>query len=58
MKKLNLNLEGLNGNAFYLIAYFRKEAKKAGWSQEEIEKVTKEATSDDYEHLLDTLMNV
>ena len=57
-KKLNLDLSGKDGNAFSLLGYFRREARRADWSNEEIEKVTKEATSGDYDHLLQTLLSV
>ncbi len=58
MEKLNLNLVGLNGNAFALLGHFAREAKKAGWDKKEIDKVFDNATSDDYGHLLRTLMSV
>ena len=58
MKKLNLNLEGKNGNAFCLLGYFMKEAKKAGWTEEEIKKVVEDAKSGDYDHLLQVLIDV
>jgi len=58
MKKLNLKLAGQDGNAFNLLGYFSKEAKKAGWSKEEISKVIEEAQNGDYEHLLSVLSNV
>jgi hypothetical protein len=54
--KLHLNLEGKDGNAFALIGYFRKQAKKAGWNDEKIEAKTKEAQSGDYSNLLYVLM--
>lgn len=57
MNKLNLDLEGQDGNAFSLLGYFRQEARKAGWEVDEISKTFKEATSGDYDHLLQTLMN-
>jgi len=57
-KKLNLELEGQDGNAFSLLGLFRKEAKKAGWTEDEIKKTTEEAMSGDYDHLLQTLMSV
>ncbi len=56
--KLNLNLEGKDDNVFTLLAYFRKEAKKAGWSEGEINEVIEEASSGDYNHLIRTLMSV
>jgi hypothetical protein len=57
-EKLNLNLEGKDGNAFALLGYFQKEARKANWSQEEIKKVIDKATSGDYDNLLQTLLSV
>lgn len=50
--KLHLNLVGKDGNAFSLLAYFRSQAKKAGWNKEKIDATIKEATSGDYGHLL------
>ena len=38
-KKLNLDLDGADGNAFALIGMFRREARRAGWTQDEIKKV-------------------
>lgn len=58
MRKLNLKLVGKDGNAFSLLGYFRSKANKAGWTKEEIEKVTTEAMSGDYAHLLRTLSDV
>lgn len=54
-KKVNLKMVGLDGNAFSILGAFRKQAKKDGWSQEEIEVVTKDATSKDYSHLISTI---
>lgn len=50
-----MNLIGLDGNAFMLLGAFRKQAKREGWSAEEIEAVTKEAQSGDYDNLLRVL---
>ena len=55
--KLNLDLQGKDGNAFMLLGHFRKEAKRAGWTEEEIEEVTNEAKRGDYDHLLTTLID-
>jgi hypothetical protein len=55
MKKIKLKLVGLDGNAFSILGAFRKQAKKEGWTEEEIKLVTQEATSKDYNHLLITL---
>ena len=53
--KLNFDLIGIDGNAYALIGYARKQAKKLGWSDEEVKDLIKEATNDDYSHLLNTL---
>ena len=37
-KKVKLKLVGLDGNAFFLMGTFRKQAKKEGWSEKEIEQ--------------------
>lgn len=56
-KTVNLNLIGVNGNAFMIMGVFRKQAKKEGWTPEEIEDVMTEAKSGDYNHLLATIEN-
>ncbi|WP_400077101.1 hypothetical protein [Winogradskyella sp. R77965] len=56
-KTVNLNLVGVNGNAFMIMGVFRKQAKKEGWTPEEIEDVMTEAKSGDYNHLLATIEN-
>ena len=55
IKKVNLKLVGLDGNAFNLLGAFRSKARREGWSEEEIATVTSEATKGDYYHLLRTL---
>ena len=55
-KKINLELVGLDGNAFFLMGAFQKQAKRESWTEEEIDFVMKEAQSGDYNHLLSTLM--
>jgi len=55
-KRVELDLVGLDGNAFALMGYFRRAARREGWTPEEIDKVVKEATSNDYNHLLMVLM--
>lgn len=51
----SLKLAGLDGNAFSLMGAFQRQAKKEGWSKQEIEAVLTEAKSGDYEHLVGTL---
>lgn len=56
-KTVNLNLIGVDGNAFMIMGVFKKQAKKEGWTLEEIEQVMDEAKSGDYVHLLATIEN-
>jgi len=56
MKKVKLNLLGLDANAMNLIAAFRKVAKKQGFEREWIEKITAEAISGNYDHVIQTLI--
>tara|TARA_R110000850_G_scaffold254614_1_gene380253 strand:- start:136747 stop:136968 length:222 start_codon:yes stop_codon:yes gene_type:complete len=56
-KTVNLDLVGVNGNAFMIMGVFGRQARKEGWSQDEIDSVLKEAKSGDYNHLLATIKN-
>ena len=56
-KSVNLSLEGLNGNAFALMGAFQKQARKEGWTQEEIKAVLDEAKISDYDYLVFVLSN-
>jgi len=55
-KRVTLDLVGLDGNAFVLLGTFSRQARREGWSPEEIAEVRSEATSGDYDHLLQTLV--
>jgi hypothetical protein len=55
MKKVKLQLVGLDGNAFSLLGAFKRQARTESWTKEEIDAVLKEAMSGDYDHLLATL---
>ena len=56
LPKVTLNLVGLDGNAFNLLAQFRRAARRDGWSDDQIREVIEEATSSNYDHLLQTLI--
>ena len=56
-KTVNLDLVGVNGNAFMIMSVFKRQAKKEGWTAEEIDTVLKEAKSKDYNYLLGTIEN-
>lgn len=55
-KTINLTLVGIDGNAFSIMGAFQKQARKEGWTLDEIEEVLNEARSSDYDHLLQTIM--
>lgn len=55
-KKVQLELVGLDGNAFYLMGAFAKQARSEEWTDEEIQAVLEECRKSDYDHLLRTLM--
>ena len=57
MNKVKMTLIGLDGNAFALIGAFSREAKKQGWTKEQVEVVTKKAMNGSYDDLLCTLMD-
>lgn len=48
-----LNLSNVNGNAFMIMALAKKAAKRAGWTDEKIERYISQAKSGDYDHLLE-----
>ena len=55
MKKVKIELVGLDGNAFSLMGVWQKAARRQGWTPEEIKKVIDECMTGDYGHLLATL---
>jgi hypothetical protein len=57
MKKVKLELVGLDGNAFSIMGAFQRQAQREGWTAAEIKVVLDEAKSGDYNHLLTTIMD-
>lgn len=56
-KKVNLCLDGLDGNAFSIMGAFSRQARREGWTTEEVDTVLKEAQKSDYNHLLATILD-
>ena len=54
-KKVKMNLVGLDGNAFSLMGAFSVNARRQGWSKEEINLVLEKCMSGDYDNLVSTL---
>lgn len=55
-KTVNLDLVGVDGNAFMILAVFQRQARTEGWTPNEILLVVNEATRGDYDHLLATIV--
>jgi hypothetical protein len=55
-KKVSMNLVGLDGNAFSLMGTFQRNARKQGWTKEEVDFVLQKCMSGDYDNLLCTLI--
>lgn len=55
MKKVNLEMVGLDGNAYAIMGAFQRQARKEGWSKEEINEVLDKARSGDYSNLIATI---
>ena len=56
MTKPELDLSNIDGNAFVIMAEAARALQHAGFSKEEISKYRKEATSGDYDNLLQVTM--
>lgn len=54
-KTVRLTLVGLDGNAFSLMGAFQSQAKREGWTPDEIKAVLDKCKSGDYENLVATL---
>ena len=55
-EKPYVKLTGEDENAFFILGRCGRAMRKAGWSKDQIDQFHKEATSDDYDHLLQTVM--
>lgn len=56
-KTVSLNLVGIDSNAYSILGAFSRQARREGWTQEEISLVTEEANAGDYDHLLAVIEN-
>lgn len=53
--EVEVDLIGMDSNAFSIIASVRKSLRRAGVDQEQVDLFVQEATSGDYDHLLQTV---
>lgn len=56
-KKIVIDLNSPEGNAFFILALFNKYLRLNGISDDEIKKLMDDAKSSDYEHLLSVVKN-
>ena len=54
--EVRVPLVGEDGNAFAILGRVQKALRRAGVEPEEIRRFVREATADDYDHLLQTVM--
>lgn len=55
-KKVKMDLNGIDGNAYVVMGKFKRAARKQGFSEEQVDKVIEECKSGDYDHLIQTIM--
>ena len=55
--KVKMTLIGVDSNAFGLMGAFSREAKKQGWTKDEVQVVLDKCKTGSYEDLLCTLMD-
>lgn len=55
-KRPVVKLAGGDGNAYAILGACKRAARKAGWSDEKWMRFREEATTRDYDHLLQTVM--
>lgn len=53
--KVKGSLVGIDGNAFHILGYFRRQAMKQGVVYEIIMEIIADAQSQDYHHLVATI---
>lgn len=54
--KVRVRLSGEDGNAFFIVGRVRAALRKAGVDADTVEQFTNEATSGDYDHVIQTAM--
>ena len=55
MKKIKLDLAGVDSNAFSILGAFGSRARREGWTKEEIAAVREKAIAGDYAHFVATI---
>jgi len=55
-QRVKVRLVGEDGNAFFILGRVTKAMRRADYTQEEIDRYQREATSGNYDHLLQVTM--
>jgi hypothetical protein len=55
MKQVKLQMVGLDANAFAIMAAFQRQARREGWTKQEINAVLDKARASDYDNLVNTI---
>jgi len=55
--EIRVQLSEHDGNAFMILGLCQRAARQAGLSEAKIDAFTEDATSDDYDHLIQTAMS-
>ena len=55
--KIKGSLDGIDGNAFAILAYYRKQAERQGLAKDHIQEVINEAKTNTYENLVCVIAN-
>ncbi len=55
-KPFKFQMTGQDGNAFFILGRFVRDARRCGWTEDQIKTVCDEAESGDYDNLLQTFM--
>jgi len=55
--EIRVQLSGHDGNAFMILGLCQRAARQAGMSEAKIDAFTEDATSDGYDHLIQTAMS-
>ena len=53
-ERIEIRLDGPEGNAFVLLGFARKYGEQLGWTDVQIDSIINDMQSSDYEHLIQT----
>ncbi len=57
-ERVVVRLSGRDGNAFVVMGTVRAAMREAGWTPDEVEEATDRMIAGNYDHLIQTVMNL